>query len=104
VGAVNDNPVANDDFVSTNEEIPVTIKVLPNDSDEEGHPLTTDGLVSNPSNGVATLNPADGTFEYTPDANFFGLDSFEYSIVDGNGGSATATGTLLSSNVCYNVV
>jgi len=39
------------------------------------------------------LNP-DGTFTYTPDANFNGSDSFIYEISNGNGGTAQATVTL----------
>jgi hypothetical protein len=34
---------------------------------------------------------ADGSFTYTPDAGFIGLDSFTYSVNDGFGGTATAT-------------
>ena len=95
--------MANDDSVSTNEEEPVIITVLKNDSDEEGDTLTTSALVGSPDNGVATLNSADGTFEYTPNANFLGLDSFVYSIVDGNGGSATATGEYHPYRCLHNV-
>ena len=37
---------------------------------------------------------ADGTFTYTPDAGFNGTDTFTYEVLDGNGGSATATATI----------
>ena len=43
-----------------------------------------------PAHGTAMLN-ADGTFTYTPAADFNGADSFSYTIGDGNGGTATAT-------------
>ena len=91
--AGNDPPVATNDSDSTDEDTPVTIVVLSNDSDVEGDPLTTTGLLSGsgPSNGVAMLN-ANGTIEYTPNANFHGQDSFVYSISDGKGGMDTATG------------
>ena len=89
--AGNDPPVASNDPESTNEDTPVTIVVLSNDSDIDGDMLTTTGVLSGPSNGVATLN-ANGTIEYTPHADFNGQDSFVYSISDGKGGMDTATG------------
>ncbi|MGD8478436.1 MAG: cadherin-like domain-containing protein, partial [Burkholderiales bacterium] len=48
------------------------------------------------SNGTLVLN-ADGTFTYTPNANFNGSDSFTYEISDGNGGTAQA-GVMLTIN------
>ena len=91
----NDPPVAIDDYVSTNEDTLVIIDALvanglSPDSDPNNDALTP---VSNtaPGNGAVTLNP-DGTFGYTPSSNFYGLDSFGYTISDGNGETATATG------------
>ena len=40
-------------------------------------------------NGILILND-DGSFDYTPDINFNGVDSFTYQVSDGNGGFATA--------------
>ena len=42
----------------------------------------------------------DGTVTYTPDADFHGIDTFTYTISDGNGGTDTATVivTVLSIN------
>jgi len=91
VAAVNDPPVAQDDSGSTDEGTPVTIGVLLNDSDPDG-----DGLVV-----LSTSQPADGSLivdgfniVYTPNAQFNGLDSFTYTISDGNGETATATVTV----------
>ncbi len=39
-------------------------------------------LVDTPQHGTLTLN-ADGSFSYTPDANFNGTDSFTYKANDG---------------------
>ena len=66
-------------------------ELLSNDSDLDGDTLqvnTTPGI--GPTNGTLQLN-ADGTFTYTPNANFFGSDSFTYEVTDGNGGTAQAT-------------
>jgi uncharacterized repeat protein (TIGR02543 family) len=91
----NAKPVAVDDNYTTNENEPLTVPapgVLGNDTDPEGNPLT---VVSNtqPSNGTVTQNP-DGSFTYTPNPDFCGVDSFTYTISDGHGGTATATVTL----------
>ena len=50
--------------------------------------------MSSTSNGALTLNP-DGTFEYVPDPDFFGTDSFTYQLEDPSGAtSAVATVTI----------
>lgn len=89
---VNDNPVAVDDTVLTDEDIAFTINVLTNDSDVDGDTLTP-AIATGPSNGSASVN-TDGTITYTPNANFNGSDSFTYTVSDGNGGSATATANI----------
>jgi len=66
--------------------------VLTNDSDPENDPLTA-VLVSNVSNGNLTLN-SDGSFSYTPNANFNGSDSFTYTANDGTASSNVATVTI----------
>jgi len=91
VVAANDVPVANDDSASTMEDTPVTVSVLSNDSDPDGHALNIMAITTDPSNGDVTVKP-DGTIKYTPDKNFFGRDTFVYQISDGNGGTDTATG------------
>jgi len=82
VTPVNDPPIANDDFATTDEDVPVTIPVLNNDSDPDGaiNP-TTVFVITNPSNGTVVVNP-DGTVTYTPNANFNGNDSFVYRVCD----------------------
>jgi VCBS repeat-containing protein len=99
VSCVNDVPTANDDSFSTNEDTPLTGSVATNDSssDVEGDPLTYSQL-SGPSNGTLVFGP-DGTFTYTPNANFCGTDSFTYAISDGTG-SDPATATI--AVVCQN--
>ena len=98
VGAVNDAPVAQDDSFSLDEDTSLTGENVLADngsgagSDIDGDTLTV-SLVSDVSNGSLTLNP-DGTFDYTPDADFTGSDSFTYEVDDGNGGSDQATVTL----------
>ena len=91
VRSVNDEPVAQDDSGATDEDVPVTIDVLANDSDPDGDDLVI-ASVTQPSNGSAAIGA--GGITYTPDPGFNGSDTFTYSISDGNGGSDTAAVTV----------
>jgi hypothetical protein len=64
--------------------------LLANDSDVEDpvSALTAD-VVSEPENGTLTLE-SDGAFEYDPDQNYSGTDTFEYSATDTGGAADTA--------------
>ena len=85
VTPVNDLPVALDDVATTPEDVPVTIDILANDFDVE-----TDidpgsvVILTDPTEGTVTVNP-DGTVTYTPNAGFFGTDSFRYQVCDFTG-------------------
>lgn len=91
VTPVNDPPVAANDTASTNEDTPVRIGIIGNDSDLDGDPLTVTSATA--ANGAVVVN-ADGTITYTPNANFNGIDTISYTISDGRGGTATATVTV----------
>ena len=89
---VNRAPVANNDTYFVNEDSPLIVTapgLLANDSDPDGDALTVTA-VTQPTNGVLVSN-GDGGFTYTPDTDYFGPDSFTYTISDGKGGMATAT-------------
>ncbi|MGZ8527918.1 MAG: Ig-like domain-containing protein, partial [Candidatus Limnocylindrales bacterium] len=52
-------------------------------------------VVSNVSDGVLNLDLNDGSFSYTPDADFFGSDPFTYRLLGGpDGESTTETFTI----------
>ncbi|MEL6958823.1 MAG: Ig-like domain-containing protein [Pseudomonadota bacterium] len=91
VNPVNDDPVANDDTATTDEDTPVTIPVLDNDTDVDGDPLTVTEAMS--PDGEVVINP-DGTITFTPDENFNGETTITYTVDDGNGGTDTATVTV----------
>ncbi|MGH9922531.1 MAG: cadherin-like domain-containing protein, partial [Nitrososphaerales archaeon] len=95
VTAVNDVPISNDDSYSTVEDTPLIVPaagVLTNDTDIESSPLTTI-LVTDVTSGALTLN-ANGSFSYTPNSNFNGVDSFTYKANDGILDSNNATVTI----------
>ncbi len=96
VNSVNDAPVAEADSYSVpvNGQLSVNAAhgVLANDSDADGDSFTAT-VVTQPTHGTLTLN-ADGTFSYTPDADYHGTDTFAYRINDGTTDSANATATI----------
>ncbi|WP_139837876.1 Ig-like domain-containing protein, partial [Roseovarius litorisediminis] len=78
-----------DDSVTSGEDATIVVSVLANDTGDSLILVSaTDG-----SNGTTTLN-GDGTITYTPNENFSGVDSFSYTVSDGQGGSDTATVTV----------
>lgn len=85
-------PQAVDDTATTQEDVPVTVGVLKNDSDPDGDELTIAQL-SQPANGRATLVGSDA-IRYVPGRDFHGVSSFSYTIADGFGGTATAQVTI----------
>jgi len=80
-----DPPVAVDDEYETQEDTELVVSaedgVLSNDLDPDGDELTA-VLVNSTLNGTLQLN-LDGSFEYDPDPNFFGVDIFTYQASDG---------------------
>ena len=92
----NEAPVAVDDVYETDQDVTLTVPapgVLGNDTDADGDTLTAI-LQTGPTDGAVTLN-ADGSFTYTPDAGFFGQDSFTYVANDGIANSNEATVTIM---------
>ncbi len=97
VNPINDDPDAVDDSSTTDQGTPVIIDVLANDSDVEGDTLTVDSITQ-PPNGTVVDN-GDGTVSYTPDVAFVGTDTFTYTVSDGNGGTDTATVSVVVNDV-----
>jgi VCBS repeat-containing protein len=92
---VNDVPVAANDSYTTNEDTALTISapgVLTNDTDADGNSLTA-SVVTGPGHGALSLN-GNGSFTYTPAADYNGTDTFTYKVNDGTADSNTATVTM----------
>ena len=89
----NDAPIAQDDVVLAQEdtEFTSTVNLTSNDSDPEGDNITVvAGTYTTAQGGTITIN-ADGSYSYQPPQDFNGLDTFEYTISDGE---FTDTATL----------
>ncbi len=93
-------PVANDDSYTTASDKPLEVDagtgVLTNDavsSIQSAHVST----VAQPEHGALVL-AADGSFSYTPDYEFSGIDNFTYAVLDENGAKAEASVTITVSD------
>ena len=102
VSDVNDPPVATDDSDDTNEDIPITINILANDSDVDGTIDPTSVIFVNqpngstisadsktltvPDEGTYAIDPVSGSVTFTPVANYNGTPTpVEYQITDDDG-------------------
>jgi gliding motility-associated-like protein len=83
VTPVNEPPTGNDDSKTIQENTSVSGAVTGADGDGD---VLTFTKVTDPAHGTATV-AADGTYTYTPEANYSGPDYFTIDISDGNGGS-----------------
>ena len=96
IESVNDLPIAILSESTVNEDSSVNIDVLSFSSDVDGDILTISGI-TNPTNGSALIE--NDQIIYTPNADYFGYDSFDYLISDGNGGIISKTLNLTINNV-----
>ncbi len=84
VNPVNDAPVAvNDNVTMLEDALPLEINVLGNDSDVDGTLDTTSVAIVTPTTmGSLNVDAVTGRVTYTPSANFYGTDSFTYTVND----------------------
>ncbi len=102
VDNVNEAPVADTETynVTAGNSLSIAaVGVLGGDYDPEGDPITA-VLLAGPANGILILN-ADGSFNYTPNVDFSGTDSFVYEAWDG---SASSASTLVTIHVTPDIV
>lgn len=93
-GSANTDPVAQNDAVTLNQNSGViNLSVLANDSDADQGDTLTITSVSVPDQG-GTASVAGAAIAYESANGFSGVETFSYTISDGNGGSASATVTV----------
>ena len=89
VNPVDDLPVAVSDLATVAEDGAVTSAVLANDTGIAEAPLSVT-IAAGPANGSVTVNP-DLTITYAPAPNFFGADTYAYTVADFDGDMSTAS-------------
>ena len=103
INPINDTPNAVDDnIIMIEDDEPLLISALGNDSDVDGTlDVTTVTITSQPSNGSVSVNGTTGWMTYTPSVNYFGADSFTYTVED-NLGLASNTATVNIGITAFN--
>lgn len=99
VFAGNCPPVAINDLLKTDEEIPITGSVADNDFDREKEEISFI-LLSNAQNGTINFNNK-GEFTYTPNIGFWGIENLNYRVCNTSGLCETA---VLSIEVIPNTM
>jgi hypothetical protein len=87
-------PTATDDKATTDEGVPVTIKVLHNDN-RRGAPINSVHVTNDPNHGTTKVTGSGNSrhIRYTPEDGFTGTDHFTYDFTTPNG-TATANVTI----------
>lgn len=85
----------NDESLTVDEDNTLSGDVLANDS---GEGVLSANLDTQALNGIVSLS-SNGTFDYTPDTDFNGTDSFTYTVSAENGQTATGTTTITVDTV-----
>ena len=100
INSVNGLLIANDDIVTINVDGSLNNTVADNDiqSNDGGPEYSVWTLVTPPSKGTVFFNP-DGSYNYTPDADYLGSDSFTYKLCDGDGNCDEAKVTITIEDI-----
>jgi gliding motility-associated-like protein len=92
-----------DDFVTVNEDVSIVVPIYDNDT---GIPQDGSLTATDPANGTVTIDdngtpndPTDDILTYTPDPDFNGNDSFDYTVCTSSGYCSTATVTVIVNPV-----
>ncbi len=88
-------PFVNRNDAFTNEDTPVVVNVLDNDSDPDGQ--INPGSVTitiPPAHGTTQIDAATGQITYSPNANFNGEDIFTYQVCDNDATPLCGTATV----------
>ncbi len=93
-------PVATDASATTPEDTAVVVALAGTDAENDPLVIT---LVSAPSNGtlsgLTATGPQSASVTYTPAPDWFGVDSFQFRVDDGNGGTDLGTAQVTVQSV-----
>jgi len=93
--AVNGAPTLTPDTITTSVNTAVMITVLGNDTDPENDTLTLESTTT-PEHG--TVKVINNEIEYTPNTDYTGVDTFSYTVSDGNLNLSSTTVTVTISD------
>ena len=99
-GGINNVPVVIDHSFTINEDTSLNVSangVLSGSTDLDGDSLVAT-LANGPSHGTVVVN-LDGSFDYIPNANYYGIDTFSYFASDGTDISAPGIVTITIRSV-----
>ena len=82
VNEVDNAPIASDDSATSDEDNAVIVDILNNDSDDVALDPTSVQITQNATSGQVVVDGISGAISYQPDSNFFGSDSFKYTVMD----------------------
>jgi hypothetical protein len=104
VTPVNRQPVANDQDISVGQNAPRTI-VLGHDADAEVTQQLTLTIVTSPSRGTLSgFDPATGQVTYTPETDYLGTDTFQFTLTDDAAAGESAALVSRQATVSITVV
>jgi len=93
ITSVSDAPISVDDtYLTSRAAASGTIDVLSNDTDGDGDTLTLQSVTSPNHGGTAAIS--GNKINYTPPTDYSGTETFDYTIQDTDGTTATATVTV----------
>ena len=94
INNVNDAPIANNDSFTVYEDTPLLLPDLTkNDSDVDFNNNISVVAIQQPANG--TIESNNGVHIYTPNLDFHGIDTTQYTLSDNNGGADTGLISIL---------
>lgn len=99
-----DTPRATDITISTLEDTPLAITVIPTYAYHPDGDAITLEAIGTPAHGAATITDPVSTVVYTPTSHYVGTDAFIYTVRDLGGARATATITVTINEVNYSPV
>lgn len=89
-------PMVETQTLSTDEDVPLTGSVGAVDHDEN---IESYAVATAAEHGSVSLNATTGAWTYTPDANYYGPDSFQIEVEDEDGQKAVQTVNLTITSV-----